>query len=324
MTNPRSSQTSTFSSDAVLEQQQLRPGQGEIVKGVKEETNLPNEAMDTQGGVVKEEGVQEMLVESPAAGQDAVDVDQPQVELEPTTQPRADGSVEIAVVSMALPKTDEVRETVEEAEMTRVTADETEAARITEEENEDMETNQDVSHIENDQSNIENRVDNVNDPTNDSANISGQGEDSKLTESVSESMETDHFDSEKYCVTNQGTTATSDKAQGEEEIRHSEQDDAKIDPMSPEPSDVTMVRASVATEIETLRENIDTRFVSTPDVADSDTPQAAQALKVPPFIAPNQPTDSMQGETSVAMNSETAAGKDGIEASMQEQNSSNH
>lgn len=290
---------------------------------MREETNLPTEARDTQGGVVKDEGVQEMLLESPAARQDTVDVDQLHVELEPTTQPRADGSVETAVMSMALPKTDELPETVEEAEMTRVTADETEAARVTEEENEDMETNQDVSHIENNHSNIENNVDNVNAPTNDSANISGQGEDSKRTESVSESMETDQLDSEKYCATNQGTTATSDEAQGEEEIRHSEQDDATIDPMSPEPSDVTMVRVSVATEIETSRENIDTRFVSTPDVTDSDAPQAAQASEVPPFIAPNQPTNSMQGETSVSMNSEIATGKDGIEASIQEQNSSN-
>ena len=168
----------------MLEQQQPRPGQGENVKDVEEETNLPSEAMDTQGDVEKEENMQEMLVESPAAAQDAIDVDQPQVEQESTTQLRSDGRVETVEVSMALPKTDEVSGTVEEAEMTRVTADETEVVRVTDQENENMETNQDVSHIESNQSKIKSNVDDVNTLTNELANISGQGDDSKMSSTV--------------------------------------------------------------------------------------------------------------------------------------------
>ena len=309
----------------MLEQQQPRPGQGENVKDVEEDTNLPSEAMDTQGDLEKEENMQEMLVESPAAAQDAIDVDQPQVEQESTTQLRSDGRVETVEVSMALPKTDEVSGTVEEAEMTRVTADETEVVRVTDQENENMETNQDVSHIESNQSKIKSNVDDVNTLTNELANISGQGDDSKRTEPVSESMETDQLNPEKYCMTSEGMTATSDEAQGEEEeIRGSEQDDVTVDPMSPEPSDVTMVRVSVATEIEAPTENSDTRFVSTHDVTEGDTPPVAQESEVSPFIiASNQQADVMQSGKSVVMNSETAAGKDGVKASIQEEKSSN-
>lgn len=307
----------------MLEQQQPRPGQGENV--MEEETNLRSEAMDTQGDLEKEENMQEMLVESPAAAQDAIDVDQPQVEQESTTQLRSDGRVETVEVSMALPKTDEVSGTVEEAEMTRVTADETEVVRVTDPENENMETNQDVSHIESNQSKIKSNVDDVNTLTNELANISGQGDDSKRTEPVSESMETDQLNPEKYCMTSEGMTATSDEAQGEEEeIRGSEQDDVTVDPMSPEPSDVTMVRVSVATEIEAPTENSDTRFVSTHDVTEGVTPAVAQESEVSPFIiASNQQADVMQSGKSVVMNSETAAGKDGVKASIQEEKSSN-
>ena len=299
----------------MLEQQQPRPGQGENVKDVEEETNLPSEAMDTQGDLEKEENMQEMLVESPAAAQDAIDVDQPQVEQESNSQLRSDGRVETVEVSMVLPKTDEVSGTVEEAEMTRVTADETDV-RVTDQENENMETNQDVSQIESNQSKNKSNVDDVNTLTNDLANISGQGDDSKRTEPVSESMETDQLNPEKYCMTSEGMTATSDEAQGEEEIRGSEQDDVTVDPMSPEPSDVTMVRVSVATEIEAPTENSDTRFVSTHDVTEGDTTPVAQESEVSPFIiASNQQADVMQ--------SETAAGKDGVKASIQEEKSSN-
>ena len=225
---------------------------------------------------------------------------------------------------MTLPKTDEVSGTVEEAEMTRVTADETEVMRVTDQENENMETNQDVSHIESNQSKIKSNVDDVNTLTNELANISGQGDDSKRTEPVSESMETDQLNPEKYCVTSEGMTATSDEAQGEKEVRGSEQDDVTVDPMSPEPSDVTMVRVSVATEIEAPTENSDTRFVSTHDVTEGDTPPVAQESEVSPFIiASNQQADVMQSGKSVVMNSETAAGKDGVKASIQEEKSSN-
>lgn len=344
MASPRPSQTDTVTSEAALGQQ-VKDVQGENSKDVKEEPNPPSDSMDTEEHVEKEENVQDMLVESPAPAQDSVEIDHPQGELEPTIQLERDGSSETQVEHVGavcvmveetelgrvtVEETEEVRVTAGETEVARVTAGETETMRVTTEVNEQMETNQDTCDIKINPGDIESVVDELAATVNDSTNISERENNAECREPASESMETDQLTVKEDCVTDEVTAVTPEKSDDEvvtqdevnNKVTGSDLNNATVNRTSPGPSEVAIPQVSVAMEIDTDGENLDTCSVTKPDVTESNRPHVVQESEIVPNVALSQPVESMQGETSAIINSGNTTESDANETLLQAENNS--
>lgn len=246
-------------------------------------TAVANEKVD----VKKEENVQEMLVENPAVTQNAVQMDPTQEQVEQTTQPERDGSVEPEVVC------------------------------VTAEENEQMEINQ---------GSIENVVDELTVAVNDSTNLSKQEGNVECIDTASELMETDQLTVKEDGVTQEVTQVTPAQSVGEtlkgdvtegEENDKAEQSDTSTNRASIGSSDATIPQVPVAMEIDTQGENSDasslTKVELTESKLESATAQNSES---------DQPVKSGEAETSAVMNIEPVAEYDGSETLVQLDNSS--
>lgn len=327
---------------ADLRQEEVKEDQGKNTTELSLETGPPPESMITeQVDVKKEENVQEMLVVSPSATQNVVQIDPTQVEQ--TTQPDRDSSVETDVTCVTAVENEQVdvkkEENVQEmlvenpaatqgvfkmdptqghGEQTtqpkRDESVETEVACVTAEENEQMEINQGY---------IENVVDELIVAVNDSTNLSKQEGNVECTDTASELMETDQLTVKEDGVTSEVTLVTPAQSDGEtskgdctegEVNDKAEQSDTSGNRAGIGSSDTTIPQVPVAMEIDTQGENSDTSSLTKLGLTEN---------KLESATAQNSESNQLVNpETSAVMNIETAAEYHGSETLVQVHNSS--